>query len=339
MKYIGFEQISLKTVFEELKQTGNHLVNTPQDELFSHLKDQTCERFIIHQVDKDEFMFYSALFHPAKGQKISEASGGASHLLRFMPQLHGMIVDPLNDTGFVVMDNFLMSKTASFLDLVATKYELLPTHTEGNQVRRIARGYNQGHLNRGFKVKLFSVVDSDGKEIIGANLSNQKKNRIQFGDHTLKKLFHPIYEDSHRDLIVEALGDFYKFVSELKEVLEDDETMKFVFSSLHIIFIIDYPNRTYSIKLQNFKKCMRVENRDIWSKNYAIEWAKVLNHIEKLKSEFEMQDKFEEKINEKDNLSGSEQPEDDKKEKESEDTKVEESLTHPSQPENEETQN
>lgn len=294
MKYIGFQTTSLETVFADLKQTGNHLNNTPQEEFFSTLRDQTCENYIIHQVNNKEFNFYSALFNPAKDKNIAEASSGASHLLRFMPNLHGMIVDPANDTGFVVMDNFMSSKTASYLDMVVTKYEHLPTDTEGSQIRRIARGYNQGHLNRGFKVKSYSVVENEGKEIVGANLNNIKKNRVHSADHTLRKLLNIVYLDSHKDLILEALADFSKFVNELKQVLETDTTLKFVFSSLHIIFIIDYSNRTYNVKLNNFKKCMRVENTQVWSKEYSIDFDKLIKHIDSIAKDLENNEEIEE---------------------------------------------
>ena len=127
-------------------------------------------------------------------------------------------------------------------------------------------------------------MDCEGRELLGANLANTRKHRIQFGDHSIEKLFGDIYTESHSALIEEALGFFINFVSDLEQEMNDEEHLKFLFASIHITFVIDYEEHTYSAHIGNFKKCMRVESRDVWSKNYQINFQKVIEHLSKQKN-------------------------------------------------------
>ena len=282
MNYIGFDEVKLDDVYKSLKENLNYLETLPTEDVFNSYEAIGSPEYILKETKKMEFVFFSSIFN--------KKDNSADPLTPFLPELLGMIADPINDTGFIAIKNFLGKSTTSYVDLVAGKCNFLPTMNENKQISNISRGFTYGNLNRGFRVRSYCLVDLDGKPVKKGHLKKSVADighKIQFNQHKVGSIFPAEYRESYKELMLTALEKYIEFVRELKTVYEENKELKWLIARVNLVFLIDYVEGTFDVKVLNFKKVAHVEETNVWDDAFKINFGLVLAHLVELRSQIE----------------------------------------------------
>lgn len=271
MKYIGFKNLDLNEIMWDLKKGDGREQDPMVMQTYKPLDYKVGDRYILAKCNNNEFLFYKLLLDPAS--KLSQ-----SDLTEFIIPPLGIICDEASESIFVVTDNVYAQPGQSFLIAEVGAYELLPSDNETKQLEKLKSGVLNLNNNKGFMIHSYEVLDHEGCTVSRGTSKKGRKDKITPEVFSVALLYPEEIVKQHRDFCIESLVYFKQQLVALAIALE--EITEIVFPVLKVMFLINFSNKSYSLKLHRQKRAGILHNRSLWKKEYLPQLTTLISDLD-----------------------------------------------------------
>jgi len=279
MKYIGFKDHKIGDVMADLKSGDSREEDPHVMETYKATDYRLGDKYLLAKCTINELQYYKALMDSES--KIS------SGLKDFVVPPVGIIGDTLTENSFVVTENKIAKSGLSFLIAECGSNEALSSDPEVKQLEKLKNSVLHENLNKGFMVHSYEVCDKEGAVVTRGTTKKGKRNVIEPSSYSLALLYPEEVRKSQKEFCEKSLEWFKAKVGELKEIFETKSNdFELLFPTLKLIFLIDFQNEAYDLKLHRSKRNGINKDTNLVDKSQLVDFTSLLTNIEIVQSFF-----------------------------------------------------